>query len=129
MLPIQKDNELICRNCGCVLSENEESHIDVQTSYEFLGSLLKTNSSIPYHKSPQQYYEEKAWMNLLTMKEKYGLPENVIQEVFRLLKKKNHLRSQKQPIKSILHLLDKDDYYLLWNKAKQIRKDYEEIFS
>ena len=42
MLPIQKDNELICRNCGCVLSENEESHIDVQTSYEFLGSLLKS---------------------------------------------------------------------------------------
>jgi len=134
---IQKEHELICGGCGCVLNglpyqENyveSTSKINVSVSMALLGSALDKNIKNHQVRNSSQYYEEQSLRYIENMIKVYNLPEILAFDVFRIIKKKNHFRSRKEPMKELIRILEKDDYYLLRNKLKLIKADYENYSS
>ena len=134
LTPIKKENEICCPGCGVVLADEGGSDYENSSNnygnHILLGTILSKELSPVNWKSPEQYYEEKAWRDLLNLVEKYNLPENFATEIFMYIKKKNHLRSRKAPIKYLIKILSRDDNYLHARRVlSNIKKDYESILN
>lgn len=134
---IQKEHDLVCSGCGCVLGTVDEDlsqrpeemnvkSIDVQ----LLGSALSKNWKYSIQSTRQQLYEDNVLRNLQSVCKKYALPERLANEAFNILKKKNRgFRSEKEPIKQLLKILGKDENYLYIHKYRAIKARYEKDFN
>lgn len=129
--PIQQEHELLCPNCGCVLAENvyeqnvqtEKPVIPYSTiNFHFLGSALDGTK-----RDPKQVHQERTARLLEQVCKKYGLPDKFVLETFNVLKKKNRgFYSQREPIKQLLKILEKDDNYEFIYKYRALKKRYEQ---
>ena len=131
---IHKDNDICCSNCGSVLAHNDsidEINEKKQISVDLylLGSSLNTNVNAKLQKTAQQCHEENALRLISSIVKKYELPEAFITDVFLHLKRKNHLQSEKEPIKYLLKLLSKDENYLHIHKLRLLKAEYEKLAS
>ena len=129
---IHKDGDICCRNCGSVLDHGDVSEITVESkpmSMELyiLGSALQKNVNARLQKTAQQYHEENALRLISNIVKKYDLPEAFITDVFLYLKRKNHLQSEKEPIKYLIKILSKDENYIHINKMRAIKARYASI--
>lgn len=132
--PIQKDHELICPGCGCVLQEiqdpnhylSEKQVIEPSLDIFLLGTILAKNVKFSQLKTKQQMNEERTLLNLETIVKEFGLPTSFIYDTFNQLKRnKRGFSSQKEPIKQLIKILEKDDNYIWINKLKAIKSKFE----
>ena len=133
---VQKDHELCCPNCGCVVGTNQESNdlpIEkplVTTSFNlmFLGSALEKNVKTRTWKSPHQVFEENIARLLYSITTKYGLPERFAIESFNeLRRKKSKFRSENDAIKILIKILSKDENYQHNKQLRMIKARYEKV--
>lgn len=132
-IPIQKEHELLCPGCGCVLNEglevndpNEQKTIINSPDIFMLGSALQNNVKFSLQRTPKQIYEEKALKFIFSITKKYSLPDSIAFDTFFQLKRNNRgIRSEKEPIKQLLKILSKDDNYRYFKTMKLIKARYE----
>lgn len=130
--PINKDNELICPNCACVLGllneypESEKSTINPSLNMFLLGSAIQNNTKYYFRKTPQMVYEERALRKLVDITKEFALPDRLAYETFNQLKrKKRGFRSETEPIKQLILLLSRDENYIHIHKMRAIKSKYE----
>ena len=131
---IQRDHELVCQNCGCVVGEVHEyensyetKQISISPNLLALGSALERNVKYNYPRSSQQAREEITYTKLIGIVKKYGIPDFLAYETFKELKKKNRgFWSETEPIKQLIKILSKDDYYPLMNKKNKLKADFKD---
>lgn len=136
--PIQKEHEVVCPGCGCVLGEVHEPQVQIETTIKpsvdmmLLGSALESNVKISQWRTPQQVYEEKVLRFLVYFTKKYSLPEAFAIQTFNELKrKKKGFRSENYniPIKQLIQILSKDDNYIYIKTLRAIKAKYESIIA
>jgi hypothetical protein len=134
--PIQKDHEIMCPSCGCVLrdvSDSQEMQKPTPThsiDVFFLGSALEKSVQYAFLKNPQQVYEERVLRQLIDITKEFALPERLANETFKELKRKRRgFRSESLPIKQLLRILSKDENYLHIHKMRAIKAKYESILA
>lgn len=132
--PIQKDHELLCPGCGCVLRNIDESHnekyekspIPPSVEVYLLGSALESNVKYSFRRTPQQGYEERVLRQLLNITKNYAIPDSIAYSTFNEMKKKNRgFRSETEPVKQLLRVLSKDENYIYIHKMRAIKARYE----
>jgi len=133
---IQKDHELVCSGCGCVLGEVEEqpqferSTIPMSLNILLLGGALSHNVKSGYARSSRQADEERILRKLYSIVKHYSLPERFATETFSELKRKNRgFRSETEYLKQLIKILSKDDNYPYQNKMRLIKQRYESIIN
>jgi|SRR6185312_6989091 len=134
---IQKEHELVCSGCGCVLGtvnediQERSEEINVKSiNVQLLGSALNKNWKYSIQSTRQQLYEDNVLKSLQGVCNKYAIPERFAQETFNILKKKNRgFRSEKEPIKQLLKILAKDENYLYIHKYRALKARYEQDFN
>lgn len=134
--PIQKDHELCCPSCGCVLDTILEPHSELpNTKYSslnmaLLGSALDKNVKFAYPRTRQQAKEEEVLRKLINITKQYSLPEVLAHDTYKELKRKNRgFWSEKEPIKQLIKILSKDDNYIYIHKLRLIKARYEKTLS
>ena len=133
--PIQKDHELICRNCGCVLGEVseqvvEKSLIPPNHNIALLGSAMDNTTKNTFRRTSKAVYDEKLLRNISNLVEKYDLPNRLVDETFKSIKKRNWgVRSETEYIKVLIRILSKDENYIHIKKLQLIKARYEEIIN
>lgn len=131
---IQKEHEILCGNCGCVLGQVEEipeitikPTITQSINVQILGSAL-TSFAKKQYRDPQQVREDNVRQQLLNIIKHYNLPERLAIETFNQLKKnKRGFQSQKEPIKQLLKIMAKDENYIHIHKMRAIKSRYENL--
>lgn len=125
--PIQRDHELCCPSCGCVLANIEETPIQKPPSISMsvnnllLGSALNKNV-----RTRRERDEERVLRQLVSIVNFYKLPESIAIDTFNVLKKRNKgFYSETEPIKQLIKQLDKDDYYFFIKTKNLIKSRYE----
>ena len=132
---IQRDHEIICRNCGCVVDEQheiiqEKALTPVSINIHLLGSTLEKNKKYAFTQTPYEFYQERVLRKLIDITKEFALPESFALDVFNDLKRqKRGFRSETQPIKQLIKLLSKDDNYIHINKMRAIKAKYESILN
>lgn len=133
--PVQKDHELCCPSCGCVLAQiDEEIHekaekytIPTSLNILILGEALSSKGKI---RNPQEVYENNVRQNLINLTQKFGLPERfVIETLNELKRKKRGFRSEYAYINELLKILSKDENYIHIHKMRAIKARYESILN
>lgn len=130
--PIQKDHESCCPNCGCVLANVQDNNdviekpvIAYSADIFLLGSALNNKTKNQF-RNPQQYYEEKVLKQLTGITKFYQLPESLAIDAFREMKRKNRgFRSETEPIKQLIKIMERDDNYGFIKKLRLIKARYE----
>ena len=132
--PIQKDHELVCQNCGCVLGEisdsqqNDNSIIPLSVDMLLLGSAFDKNVKCSFPRTRQQSQEEQVLKLLISITKSYALPESLAVDTYTVLKKKNRgFWSQTEPIKQLIKILSKDDNYYYIHKLRAIKEKYKHL--
>ena len=132
--PIQKDHELVCPGCGCVLQNTIESNNipeneiipTMSLNIHLLGSALEKNVKYAYPRTSQQSREEQVLRQLEHITKKYDLPSRFALETFNQLKRKNRgFWSETEPIKQLIKILSKDENYFHIKKLQKIKARYE----
>ena len=130
-IPIQKEHELICQNCGCVLGqvhepiEQKESKMSVNVM--LLGSAMHKDKRY-FSSGRQQLYEENVLRRLLDIAQKYSLPEALALETFQALKRRNRgFSSEKEPIKQLIKILSRDENYIHFYKMKALQSYLKQL--
>lgn len=139
LTPIQNEYESCCPNCGCVLKqaesyEQDERHVIIPSTVNMmiLGSVFENKGKYAFRKQPQQIYEERVLRFLVDLTKEFGLPESLAITTFNELKRKKRgfqSENYKIPIKQLLQILSKDDYYHFFMIAKKIKAKYESIIN
>jgi len=134
--PIQKEHELVCPGCGCVLKNIEESTYDEQQKSTIppslnvflLGSALEKNVKYHFQRSREQIYEERVLRGLLDVTKEFALPDRFAYATFNQLKRKRFgFRSKREPLKQLLLILSKDENYIYFPKMRAIKVRYESL--
>ena len=134
-IPIRQEHELICPNCACVLGQADDYHNEFQdkplTSVSpntyLLGTILDKNVKTSSRKSPQQCHEEETLRKIEYIVKKYDLPDSLILDTFNQLKRnKRGFQSKTEPIKQLIKILSKDDYFMHINKLRILKKRFED---
>jgi len=133
--PIQKEHELICPGCGCVLQNiNEVSVNDTKQTIPpslnvyLLGSAITTNRNYFFNKDKPQIYYERALKRLLDITKEYALPDRMAYATMNIVKKnKRGLYSFNHQIKQLLMILAKDENYIYFPKMRAIKAKYETV--
>ena len=136
-VPILKDNELCCPNCGIVyeqenqLPQNQTKIIGSTLNFSFLGSIPpKQNTSYHFHEDRDLRLKQNMLNFLEHTCKKYGLPEAIGITVGNHLLRKNRghwSKDNRVALKALIKLLEKDDYYLFHKKKEMIKADYENL--
>ena len=134
---VQKEHELICKSCGCVLGEvpiqeeaSEKSFTLPSVNVVLLGSALEKNVKYRQARTREQFHEERVLQNLINVTKQYSLPEIFAYETFNKLKKnKRGFRSKTEPLNQLLKILSIDDNYIYIHKMRAIKARKDEISS
>jgi hypothetical protein len=134
LTPIQKEHEICCPSCGCVLAEindyqekSEKPLIPPSLNMLFLGSAM-VNTEYAFNKTAQQVHEERTLRQLNHIIKEFALPDRFVIETFTELKrKKSGFQSEKKPIKQLLQILSKDENYYHIHKMRAIKERYKTI--
>ena len=136
--PIQKDHELVCHGCGCVLANMNDNQnykeTEPQVSYSLnihmLGTALEKNVKYAYSRSSQQSREEYVLRQLEHITKKYDLPSRFVIETFNQMKKKHSgFYSEIEPVKQLMKILSKDENYFHIKKLRMIKDEYADLFN
>jgi len=135
-VPIQKDDEVCCRDCGQVLDtiiqqsdESNNSHIGGELSAYGLNTMMVGHalerSMNWHHQTNQNLINYQRVLDRFTnICKKHYIPEKVAYETMRrLLKKKRGLYSYRLQIREFLDVLRED--FRFTYKAKEIQQIYE----
>ena len=131
---IQKDHEICCKNCGCVLATIEDySHsfsddfvIPRSIDMALLGSAINKTK----FRDPKLVYEERALFRLSDLVRKFDLPERfAIETINEMKRKKSGFRSENEPIKILIKILSKDDNFIFIKKLRAIKARYEKTIN
>jgi hypothetical protein len=129
-VPILKDDDLCCPNCGVVFEYRQEStHNEIRTSnLVLLGTALSEKRVYHFNEDRDLRLKENMLKFLDDICRKYSLPKAISHTVWLGLLRKNRghwSKDNKVALKALVKLLERDDYYLLRNKLKLIKADYE----
>lgn len=136
--PIQKEHELICPcGCGVVVGYADENHngiekpnIPLSINVQLLGSALNKSKKYAFTSKPLEFYEERVLRQLVDITKEFELPEILALDTFNELKrKKRGFRSELQPMKQLIQILSKDDYYMYIHKLRLLKARYEQLAS
>lgn len=136
LVPIEKDHELICPGCGCVLKnieepayEEEKSPVPPSLNIYLLGTAVDKNVKHRFQRSREQLYEERVLRQLLDITKEYALPDRFAYAAFHDLKRKRSgFRSEKEPIKQLISILSKDDNYIYFPKMRAIKAKFTSVY-
>lgn len=129
--PVQKDHELCCSNCGCVIGTIQEPIQEIQkqtvsVDLLLLGSALNNNVKHSYGRTRQQLREETTLKLLESLCDKFGLPEIFAIETFQVMKRnKRGFQSEYEYVKQLIKILSKDENYLHIHKLRMLKAWYE----
>lgn len=128
--PVQKDHELVCPGCGCVLdtiSDTQSKQSPLTTANQFLlGSAVQSNIKWHFDRDKYQRTYERALYRLTGICQEFNLPERVaIEAMNRIRKKEKGLFSFREQVKQLLHVLNIAEIY--GAKIKQIKEKYETV--
>lgn len=135
---IQKEHEIICSGCGCVLKEVEDTLPEmIQKSPNppsvdifLLGTAIERNIKLDSRRDPKQLFEERTLRKLVDITKEFSLPDSLAYDTLNELKRKRSgFRSEIEPIKQLIKILSKDDNYLYYKKMKAIKVRYEELLN
>lgn len=137
MMPILKENELICPcGCGVVLDNIHDSpnHSEKKTTFNsmLLGNTLETDIKYKWNADREIKAKEQAFNFLLNFCKEFALPEEFGHQVYRVMLKKNRgffSKDNSIAINFMIKILSKDDNYIYINKRKAIEKKYESIIN